>query len=29
LLRFLSALARIPPKTNMVVLLERNSGKSD
>ena len=29
LLRFLSALARTPPKTNIVALFERNSGKSD
>ena len=29
LLRFFSALARTPPKTNIVALLERNSGKSD
>jgi hypothetical protein len=29
LLRFLSALARTPPKTNIVALFERTSGKSD
>jgi hypothetical protein len=29
LLRFLSALARTLPKTNIVALFERNSGKSD